>query len=74
MKNIKLVAKRKDVGLTQVQVAEQAGVTEVCYQCYEAGKRLPRVDVALRIARALGSTVEDLFGAATPGEGLEQKC
>lgn len=69
MKNIELVKKRKSMGLTQVQVAMQAGVTEVCYQCYEAGKRLPRVDVAIRIARAVDGSVEDLFGAAAPGEG-----
>lgn len=69
MKNIELVKKRKSMGLTQVQVAKQAGVTEVCYQCYEAGKRLPRVDVAIRIARAVDGSVEDLFGAAAPGEG-----
>ena len=61
MKNIELVKKRKSMGLTQVQVAKQAGVTEVCYQCYEAGKRLPRVDVAIRIARAVGSSVEEIF-------------
>ena len=61
MKNINLVERRKNLGLTQVQVAEQVGVTEVCYQLYESGKRVPRVDVAIRIARALGTTVEALF-------------
>ena len=42
--------------MTQTQVAKQAGVTERTYQFYEAGKKKPRVDTALRIADALGVT------------------
>lgn len=56
--NIRLIEKRKNSGLTQVQVAKQIGVSEVCYQCYESGKRTPRVDTAIKIADALG--VKDL--------------
>ena len=70
MKNIELIEKRKSKGLTQVQVAKQAGVTEACYQSYEAGKRLPRVDVAIRIARALESSVEELFGEGATDGGI----
>ena len=58
VKNIRLIEKRKNSGLTQVQVAKQIGVSEVCYQCYESGKRTPRVDTAIKIADALG--VKDL--------------
>lgn len=59
--NIKLKQARKKTGLTQVQVAEKANITEVCYQRYEAGERVPRADIAKLIARALNSTVEELF-------------
>ena len=63
-----LRAARKLSGKTQAQVAEEAMVTEAAYQRYEYGKREPRVRTAIRIARTLGSSVEQLFGAATPEE------
>lgn len=33
-----------------------------------ANNRCPNARTAIRIARAVDGTVEDLFGAATPGE------
>lgn len=59
--NIKLQSKRKETGLTQVQVAEKAQVSERAYQQYESGERIPKVDTAKLIAKALNSTVEELF-------------
>ena len=55
------MAREKIPGLTQVEVAERAGITERAYQRYEYGDRKPRVDVAKLIATALGSTVDELF-------------
>ena len=52
MKNIKLIEARNKTGLTQVEVAEKANITERAYQNYEAGRK-PRSDVAIRIADAL---------------------
>lgn len=66
MKNKKLVNARKKQGLTQVEVAEKAGITEVSYQRIEYGTQRPSLDTAILIARAVGNTVEELFGAATP--------
>ncbi len=43
------------------RIANNAGITVVCYQRYEYGDRKPRVDVAKLIATALGSTVDELF-------------
>ena len=60
MKNF-LADKRKDAKLTQLQVAQQVGIQENAYQRYERNKVVPSVDIALRIARALGTTVEELF-------------
>ncbi|MGI6014322.1 MAG: helix-turn-helix transcriptional regulator [Oscillospiraceae bacterium] len=62
MKNIKLIEARNKTGLTQVQVAKKAGITVVCYQRYEAGERIPRADIAILIAKAVNSSVEELFG------------
>lgn len=63
---MELRAAREQSGKTQAQVAKEAKVSEVAYQLYEYNKREPGVRTAIRIARALGSTVEALFGAATP--------
>lgn len=63
---MELQAAREQSGKTQAQVAKEAGITEVAYQRYEYDKREPGVRTAIRIARALNSTVEALFGAVTP--------
>ena len=61
MKETKLKSRRKEMGLTQMEVAKQAKVTVVCYQRYETGERIPRADTAKLIAKALHTTVEKLF-------------
>ena len=61
MKNY-IAAVRKQQGLTQFQLAERANLTSyTLVQRYEKGTRLPGVDIALRLARALNTTVEELF-------------
>ena len=57
----KLKIARDASGKTQKQVANDVGITEVAYQNYEYGKRLPRMDVAQRLASALNTTVGELF-------------
>lgn len=63
---MELRAAREESGKTQAQVAKEAGIAEAAYQKYEYGAVEPRVRTAIRIARTLNCTVEDLFGAATP--------
>lgn len=63
---MELRAAREKSGKTQAQVAKEVGIAEVVYQRYEYGANEPGVRTAIRIARALSCTVEDLFGAATP--------
>lgn len=53
--------KREALKLTQKQVAERANITEAQFQRYEYGKNVPTVTLALRIASALNTTVEDLY-------------
>ena len=60
-KKTKLQIAREKTGLTQVEVADKAKVTVTCYQRYEYGNRKPRVDIAKLIAKALNSTVGELF-------------
>jgi DNA-binding XRE family transcriptional regulator len=57
---------REAAGLTQAQLAARAGVSRQLVGAAEAGRHAPSVQTALRIARALGRPVEDLF--ALPGE------
>lgn len=64
--NTKLKKERKKTGLTQVEIARKSKVTVRCYQRYESGERIPDATTAILIAQAVNSTVEDLFGAATP--------
>ena len=64
-----LRAAREQSGKTQAQVAKEAKISEAQYQNIEYGKNTPSVTTAIRIAGALGSTVEALFGAATPAIG-----
>lgn len=65
---MKLRAARVASGKTQAQVAKEAEIAERAYQNYEYDKREPSVRTANRIARAVNSTTEYLwgFGAATP--------
>lgn len=62
---MKLRAAREASGKTQAQVAKESGITEQTYQRYEYDVQEPGARTAIRIAQALGTTVEALFGAAT---------
>lgn len=59
--NIRLCATRKKLGLTQKQVANKSKIAERMYQDYEYGTREPCVSTAIRIAKILDTTVEELF-------------
>lgn len=61
--NERLKAQRKKAGLTQKQVAKQAGITERAYQRYEAMAEtvFPDVRIAKKIAKALDCMIEDIF-------------
>ena len=66
--NMALRAAREASGKTQAMVAKEVGIAESVYQRYEYDQNEPGVRTAIRIARALDSTVEELFGMATPIE------
>lgn len=70
---MQLRAAREVSGKTQAQVAKEANVTERSYQYYEADEMEPGVRTANRIARAVNSTSEKLwgFGAVTPDNTKE---
>lgn len=47
--------------LTQADLAEKAGITRRSVNAIEAGRMVPSVLLALKIARALGVSVETIF-------------
>lgn len=61
---MKLRAARIACGLTQATAAQKAGIAERLYQSYEYNEREPGVRTAIRIAKALETTVESIFDDA----------
>jgi putative molybdopterin biosynthesis protein len=59
---------RQARGLSQQQLAGVAGVTRQAVSAVESGHSDPSLRVALALARALGMTVEELFGPGDPGD------
>lgn len=60
MKN-NLALRRKELKLTQLQIAKAVGISESHYQSYEYGAHIPSVYIAIRLAQVLQTTVEELF-------------
>lgn len=52
---------RKTAGLTQAQLAQLTGVSRQTIISTERGDYAPSVYLALRIAKTLGATVEEIF-------------
>jgi putative transcriptional regulator len=48
-------------GLTQAEMADMAGVTRKSINAIETGNMVPSTILALKLAKALGVTVEELF-------------
>ena len=60
MKNLRLLEKFEASKLTKIELAEKSGVKrESIYNVIKGSQ--PRVKVALKIAKALGCKVEDIF-------------
>ncbi|MEY4241486.1 MAG: helix-turn-helix transcriptional regulator [Brevundimonas sp.] len=55
---------RTAAGLTQAELAERAGVSRKTVNTVENGVFVPSTILALSLARALGTTVEELFWLA----------
>jgi Zn-dependent peptidase ImmA (M78 family)/transcriptional regulator with XRE-family HTH domain len=63
-----LIRYRKSLGLSQEQLAEQAGVTRQSINNYENAKTLPDSKILSALASSLGITLDDLL--RSQGEGL----
>jgi putative transcriptional regulator len=56
-----LSSQRVTAGLTQAQLAAAVGVTRKTINTVERGHYVPSTVLALRLAAALGTTVEEIF-------------
>lgn len=59
---------RQHLNLTQRQVAERASIAVTSYSSYEKGGKTPPLDIAMRIASALDTSIDWLCGT---DEGAE---
>jgi len=64
-KNLRMYRKAK--GLTQGEVAQQAGISRTAYRNIETGKADPKVDTLISICNALGVKIQDV---CTPARTL----
>lgn len=53
---------RKAMSMSQKEIAEYLRISLKQYQRYESGKIQPPVNLAIKLARLFGVSVEDLFG------------
>lgn len=58
---VKLVKARKDKGWTQEQLAKKVKISRPLLSNIERGAALPSLENAYRIAKALDSTIEQIF-------------
>lgn len=58
----KLKQQRIKLNLTQRQVAEMVDIPYQAYQRYENEATIPLAPIACKIAKALQTTVEELYG------------
>ena len=65
----RLREERARLGLTQAELAERVGVSRKTINTVENGVFVPSTALALRLARALGTTVEQLFQLPGGGDG-----
>ena len=64
---------RQARGFSQQQLAGMAGVSRQAVSAVESGLSDPSLRVALALARALGLTVEEMFGARTPATQVDAR-
>nr|WP_286670250.1 helix-turn-helix transcriptional regulator [Fodinibius halophilus] len=58
--------------MTQKQLAQKVGVTRQTIHAIEAAKYSPSLELAFRIARVFGLSVEEVFNYPSNSEGTDQ--
>ena len=60
-KNERLFKRRKELNLTQEEVAKKAGIQRYYYNMIENGHKVPSLHIAKKLAKVLRSGVDALF-------------
>ena len=58
----RLKAARSKAGMTQEEAARAADCTQESIANYEAGNRLPRLEIAVRLAKIYSVSMDSLYG------------
>lgn len=64
----RLLEARKKKGLTQKQLSDAAGIHPASYSAYETNKKVPPVDILVKIADALEVSIDWLCGRKTESD------
>lgn len=60
----RIARRRKELGLRQAQVCEKAGINDKYLSCIERATSIPSLDVIIRLALALDTTLDEfIFGS-----------
>ena len=60
--NIRLREVRMNKGFTQQALSDEVDIALRTYQCYEQGKITPSLDVLIKLANALDTSIDYLVG------------
>ena len=61
MRNLKMKFRRIELGMSQTELAQKAGVTRQTIGLIESGDFNPSIKLCIAICKALGVTLNDLF-------------
>ncbi len=64
LRRTKVAQARIDKRVSLAELEQQTGINFQTIHMYEVGLHVPRVDKAILLAKALGQSVEQLFGEA----------
>lgn len=69
---IDMAARRKERGLTQMELGERVGIAQRTVAAYESGERRPSIDVAQRLAKELDVAWPDFYDENEEPESEEK--
>lgn len=70
---IRLGDLRRGAGMSQAELAEAAGIPVTSLRNWEQGRRLPQLDAAFRLAKAMNITLDDLAGQVFETQQEEER-
>lgn len=69
MLGIRIALLRIEKGISQAELAKRLRVSASAVGMYEQGRRMPSLDLVVRLAREFGVTTDYLLTGDTPGRG-----